>query len=169
MPDASRPACVRQLRLAGVSYRQIAEDTGWDDPRRLMASQTPEPDPDELQLELDRLEALQAHHWGQSAQGLYQATGLIVQIMTLRARLKGWLKADGAPNAHPTGRAEQLLSPRDALAMIPPPWLEWQVIPPQLHPSGPAEHIPSEAYLEAVVTALPAAWLSAACPYRRGT
>lgn len=53
-----------------------------------------------------------------------------------------------------------LLSPREALSMVPRAWLKLDLIPEQLRPGDdPPVTLPSEAYLSALVQLIPIQWL----------
>jgi hypothetical protein len=87
-----------QLRLAGASYRQIADTLGYADGNpgdvwRIVQEElkevTREPAENVRMMEMERLDLLQMTHWPAARQGDYQATAMVLRIMEMRARYYG--------------------------------------------------------------------------------
>ena len=175
-PEEMRPAYVRNLRMTGMPYRMIAEETGWRDVQALYRkgcaarAKSAGADADfDVQLKLDLLGRLAHHHYHQSAAGLYQATKVLLDCVTLESKLRGWLTADGAPvSTAQSLQSTPTITRKEALSMLPPEWLALSEIPEQLRPTERSSEIPSEDYLRLIVGAVPFRWLTDACPYREG-
>ena len=84
-----------ELRLAGASYRQIAErlavslPVAWKHTQAALKQALQEPAQEVRQLELLRLERLHMAHWPQALGGSGDATDRVLKIMDRRARLLG--------------------------------------------------------------------------------
>ena len=84
-----------ELRLAGATFRQIAERLGvslpsaWKHTQAALQQAAQEPTLDVLQLELLRLDRLQTAHWPQALGGNGEAADRVLKIMDRRARLLG--------------------------------------------------------------------------------
>ena len=83
------------LRLAGASYRQIAQQLGVDvalayrDVAKMIAEYASEPAGQVRKAEVARLDKLMLAHWSEAIKGDYKATQMVLQIMDRRARLLG--------------------------------------------------------------------------------
>jgi hypothetical protein len=95
---AERRSMALELRLAGNSYREIANQTGasvstiWEDINTgllQLADQEQEKTKVLRQLELERLDALFAGHWTAASHGDVPASGIILRIADRRAKLLG--------------------------------------------------------------------------------
>jgi len=84
-----------RLRLAGGSVRAIAEELGCSTDEvesalaRCMGAVTPGMRQRAIQLELDRLDALQKGHYEKACAGDVDATAISLKIMELRAKMLG--------------------------------------------------------------------------------
>lgn len=87
-----------QMRLAGTSHAEIAQKLGYPNPRRvsteikLLVDKAVEAVSEErksevVELELDRLDALQNAVWGMAIGGDLKAVDSVLKIMTHRAKL----------------------------------------------------------------------------------
>jgi hypothetical protein len=96
---AARRAKAIQLNLAGVDYERIAEQLGYKsvqhvsvDIHRALENHLKEQRLAldlHVQLELDRLERLQAAFWGAALQGDPKAGDMVMKIMARRAKMMG--------------------------------------------------------------------------------
>src|SRR5262245_18532903 len=103
MSPAKVQAAVRRkgaidLRLQGMTYREIAQELGVTPTRaRQLVSEalaalqkdTAESAEELRRLELDRLDQLQSGLWEEAADGNLKAVGAVLKIMERRARLVG--------------------------------------------------------------------------------
>ena len=91
-----REAAVVQLRIAGHTFDQIAQQLGLSSKstahriyRRALDATVAEPAAELRQLEGARLDALQAQWWPRAVGGNVQAARIMLKIMERRARLFG--------------------------------------------------------------------------------
>jgi hypothetical protein len=114
-----------QLRLAGMTYRQIGEEMGFSEQRAWSLVQKEiqrvnrhrkEAAAEMLRLELERLDRLHAAFWEQAVAGDLDAAAFVLRLMQRRARLLGLdaPAAKGAPDpaVHITITLEQVLEAR---------------------------------------------------------
>jgi len=85
-----------ELRKAGVSYRQIAEQLGYrgvsgahSAVARALKKVIQEPSAEVLSLELGRLDALLLALWTEAKRGSYGAIDRVLKVMDRRAKLLG--------------------------------------------------------------------------------
>ena len=115
---SSRRRQALELRLAGLSFRQIAErlevslPSAWKHVQAALEQELEEPSQDVRQTELLRLDRLQRAHWPQALGGSAEATDRVLKIMDRRARLLG---LDQLASTRVQGAPEGTLSALDEL------------------------------------------------------
>lgn len=98
----ARERQVLELRQAGVDYQTIADRVGFTNKgsakrafdRALARVHYPQAS-EARELELSRLDRLQAAHWAKAIKGEEGATAQVLRIMDMRVRLLGLSHADG--------------------------------------------------------------------------
>src|SRR4051794_16459536 len=87
--------CV-ELALAGHSYDEIAQEVGyqnrgtaWRAVQDALSSTIAEAVTEYRQLELARLDALQAAHWAQAVGGSVRSADLVLRVIDRRTKLLG--------------------------------------------------------------------------------
>lgn len=89
-----------ELRLSGKTWKEIAEQTGYSSPvlaaaavatylQRTALEQSETARREQLQLELDRLDAVQFSWWAAALTGDEKAANVVLKVMAQRARLLG--------------------------------------------------------------------------------
>jgi hypothetical protein len=105
MALADQPYDAHQLRLQGLSWPEIAERTGYKDAKtaqvgvrgylqRASLNITEEHRKEALNLELQRLDALQGAIWPQAMAGDVRAVEGVLKVMKTRHGLLGFEQAD---------------------------------------------------------------------------
>ncbi len=91
-----------ELRLAGMNYRDIAEEVGWKNQASAYKAVEQElaaiPRQEAKQLlvqELERLDVLQLGHWAAARNGDAQAANVVFKAMDMRAKLAGLYDGNG--------------------------------------------------------------------------
>ena len=94
-------ADAHRLHLAGQGWAEIATRTGYADAKlcamavraylqRAAVRRGEERRKEDLQLELDRLDALQAAHWERALAGDAKSTAAVLRIIDMRCKLNGF-------------------------------------------------------------------------------
>lgn len=93
--DAENHVRALQLRRAGATYDQIANQLGYADRsgayravRRALDEAVHEPAGESLNLELERLDALMLGLWGKASKGDVKAVDAVLRIMDRRSRVR---------------------------------------------------------------------------------
>jgi hypothetical protein len=100
-----RAGDAHRLRLAGVDWEVIAGQVGYASGRvaslavdaylqRIAVEQAPEWRRQTLQLELARMDALQAAFWDDALQGDRHAAEVVLKVIARRCKVMGYDKAD---------------------------------------------------------------------------
>jgi hypothetical protein len=120
-----------QLHLTGLDWTTIATRTGYASGRvaalgvdaylqKIAVELAPEHRRQALQLELDRVDALQAAYWGMALAGDYHAAEVVLKVIARRCKILGFDKPDekDAPVARTVvvgGTSEEYIAALQAL------------------------------------------------------
>lgn len=94
--DINRERQVLEYRRGGLTFDEIAQRVGYADPsgahrafKRALLRTLQQPADEMREVELDRLDRLQAAVWGSASKGDVKAVDSVLKIMDRRARLLG--------------------------------------------------------------------------------